>query len=404
MSQSMQVSRADFDRLMVPNYAPVDMIPVRGKGSRLWDQQGREYIDLAGGIAVNALGHAHPELVEVLTEQAHKLWHVSNIMTNEPALRLASKLVAATFAERVLFVNSGAEANESAFKLARRWAHDNVGEHKHEIIACSNSFHGRTLFTVSVGGQPKYSQGFGPAIGGISHVPYNDIAALEAQISERTCAVVLEPLQGEGGVIPASTEYLQAVRALCDKHDALLIFDEVQSGMGRTGKLFAYMHSGVTPDILTSAKGIGGGFPIAAMLTTDRVAPALSVGSHGSTYGGNPLGCAVAERVLDIINTPQVLDGVAQRHALLTDGLRTLADELGVFSAIRGQGLLVGAVLAERWQGQAGQVMKLAQQEGLLVLQAGADVVRLAPSLIIPEADIREALGRLRSALQKLAE
>ncbi|PRB80487.1 aspartate aminotransferase family protein [Pseudomonas sp. MYb185] len=404
MSQSMQVSRADFDRLMVPNYAPVDMIPVRGKGSRLWDQQGREYIDLAGGIAVNSLGHAHPELVEVLTEQAHKLWHVSNIMTNEPALRLASKLVAATFADRVLFVNSGAEANESAFKLARRWAHDNVGPDKHEIIACSNSFHGRTLFTVSVGGQPKYSQGFGPAIAGISHVPYNDIAALAAQISERTCAVVLEPLQGEGGVIPASTEYLQAVRELCDKHGALLIFDEVQSGMGRTGKLFAYMHSGVTPDILTSAKGIGGGFPIAAMLTTDRVAPALSVGSHGSTYGGNPLGCAVAERVLDIINTPQVLDGVAQRHALLTDGLRALADELGVFSSIRGQGLLVGAVLAERWRGQAGQVMQLAQQEGLLVLQAGADVVRLAPSLIIPEADIREALGRLRSALQKLAE
>src|SRR5690554_1747985 len=402
MSQSMQVSRADFDRYMMPNYAPVDMVPVRGQGSRLWDQEGREYIDLAGGIAVNSLGHAHPELVEVLTRQAQKLWHVSNIMTNEPALRLAAKLVAATFADRVLFVNSGAEANEAAFKLARRWANDNVGPDKHEIIACSNSFHGRTLFTVSVGGQPKYSQGFGPAIGGISHVPYNDIAALEAQISERTCAVVLEPVQGEGGVIPASTEYLQAVRALSDKHNALLIFDEVQSGMGRTGKLFAYMHSGVTPDILTSAKGIGGGFPIAAMLTTDRVAPALSVGSHGSTYGGNPLGCAVAEKVLDIINTPQVLDGVGERQAQLTAGLRQLSDELGVFSDIRGQGLLIGAVLAERWRGQAGQVMKLAQEEGLLVLQAGADVVRFAPSLIIPEADIREGLGRLRSALLRL--
>ncbi|TKA92445.1 aspartate aminotransferase family protein [Halopseudomonas bauzanensis] len=402
MSQSMQVSRADFDRLMVPNYAPVDMLPVRGDGSRLWDQQGRDYIDLAGGIAVNALGHAHPQLVEALTEQAQKLWHVSNIMTNEPALRLAGKLVAATFADKVLFVNSGAEANEAAFKLARRWAHDQVGPDKHEIIACSNSFHGRTLFTVSVGGQPKYSQGFGPAITGISHVPYNDIAALEAQISARTCAVVIEPVQGEGGVIPASAEYLQAVRTLCDKHNALLIFDEVQSGMGRTGKLYAYMHSGVAPDILTSAKGIGGGFPIAAMLTTDRVAPALSVGSHGSTYGGNPLGCAVAEKVLDIINTPQVLDGVGERQAQLTAGLRQLSDELGVFSDIRGQGLLIGAVLAERWRGQAGQVMKLAQEEGLLVLQAGADVVRFAPSLIIPEADIREGLGRLRSALLRL--
>ena len=402
MSQSMQVNRADFDRLMVPNYAPVDMIPVRGDGSRLWDQQGREYIDLAGGIAVNSLGHAHPQVVEALVEQAQKLWHVSNIMTNEPALRLAAKLTAATFADKVLFVNSGAEANEAAFKLARRWAHDQVGPEKHEIIACSNSFHGRTLFTVSVGGQPKYSQGFGPAISGISHVPYNDIAALEAQISERTCAVVVEPVQGEGGVIPASVEYLQAVRALCDKHNALLIFDEVQSGMGRTGKLYAYMHSGVAPDILTSAKGIGGGFPIAAMLTTDRVAPALAVGTHGSTYGGNPLGCAVAEKVLDIINTPQVLDGVGERRNLLTAGLRQLADELGVFSEVRGQGLLIGAVLAERWRGQAGQLMRLAQEEGLLVLQAGPDVVRLAPSLIIPEADIREGLGRLRSALLRL--
>ncbi|GGI92592.1 aspartate aminotransferase family protein [Halopseudomonas pertucinogena] len=404
MSQSMQVSRADFDRVMMPNYAPVDMVPVRGQGSRLWDQEGREYIDLAGGIAVNSLGHAHPELVEVLTRQAQQLWHVSNIMTNEPALRLASKLVAATFAERVLFVNSGAEANESAFKLARRWAHDNFGPDKHEIIACSNSFHGRTLFTVSVGGQAKYSQGFGPAIAGISHVPYNDIAALEARISERTCAVVLEPVQGEGGVIPATAEYLQAVRELCDRHDALLIFDEVQSGMGRTGKLFAYMHSGVAPDIMTSAKGIGGGFPIAAMLTTDRVAPALSVGTHGSTYGGNPLGCAVAERVLDIINTPQLLDGVNERSAQLVAGLRTLNDELGVFSTVRGQGLLIGAVLSERYQGKAGQIMRLAQSEGVLVLQAGPDVVRLAPSLIIPEADIRDALGRLRSALLKLAE
>ena len=404
MSQSMQVSRADFDRLMVPNYAPVEMIPVRGDGSRVWDQQGREYIDLAGGIAVNALGHAHPQLVEALTEQAQKLWHVSNIMTNEPALRLADKLVSATFADKVLFVNSGAEANEAAFKLARRWAHDNAGADKHEIIACSNSFHGRTLFTVSVGGQPKYSQGFGPAITGISHVPFNDIAALEAQISERTCAVVVEPIQGEGGVIPASVDYLKAVRTLCDKHNALLIFDEVQSGMGRTGKLYAYMHSGVVPDILTSAKGIGGGFPIAAMLTTDRVAPSLSVGTHGCTYGGNPLGCAVAERVLDIINTPQVLDGVSERQAQLTAGLRVLADELGVFSEIRGQGLLIGAVLDERWRGQAGQVMKLAQEEGVLLLQAGADVVRLAPSLIIPEVDIREALGRIRAALLRLTQ
>tara|TARA_R110002051_G_scaffold2291_3_gene11949 strand:- start:130731 stop:131933 length:1203 start_codon:yes stop_codon:yes gene_type:complete len=398
----MQVGRADFDRVMVPNYAPVDMIPVRGLGSRLWDQQGREYIDLAGGIAVNALGHAHPGLIAALTEQAGKLWHVSNIMTNEPALRLASKLIDATFANKVFFANSGAEANEAAFKLARRWAHEVAGPDKNEIIACTNSFHGRTLFTVSVGGQPKYSQGFGPALEGISHVPYNDLAALETQMSARTCAVVVEPIQGEGGVIPAAMGYLQAVRELCDKYDALLIFDEVQSGMGRTGKLYAYMHSGVQPDILTSAKSLGGGFPIAAMLTTNKVASHFGVGTHGSTYGGNPLGCAVAERVLDIVNTPEVLEGVERRHQLLVDGLLAIAEVYPVFSRVRGSGLLLGAVLSEAWKGQARQIQEAAQQEGLLVLQAGPDVVRLAPSLIIPEEDIQDALGRLSKALARL--
>lgn len=403
MSDSMQVDRSDFDRVMVPNYAPVDMVPVRGLGSRLWDQQGRDYIDLAGGIAVNALGHAHPGLVEALTEQAGKLWHVSNVLTNEPALRLAAKLIEATFAEKVFFANSGAEANEAAFKLARRWAHETVGPDKHEIIACTNSFHGRTLFTVSVGGQPKYSQGFGPAIEGISHVPYNDLAALEQLMSARTCAVVIEPIQGEGGVIPATDAYLQGVRALCDKHNALLIFDEVQSGMGRTGKLFAYMHSGVVPDILTSAKSLGGGFPIAAMLTSDRIAQHFGVGTHGSTYGGNPLGCAVAERVLDIVNTPELLQGVDARHQLLAEGLMALSAEFPVFEQIRGRGLLIGAVLTEAWRGRARDIQEAAQRHGLLVLQAGPDVMRLAPSLIIPEADIREALQRLRAALASLA-
>ncbi|MEO1827928.1 MAG: aspartate aminotransferase family protein [Pseudomonas sp.] len=399
---SAMVGRSDFDRVMVPNYAPVNMVPVRGAGSRLWDQEGREYVDLAGGIAVNALGHAHPALVEALTEQAGKLWHVSNIMTNEPALRLADKLVQATFAERVFFANSGAEANEAAFKLARRWGHNTGGAAKHQIIACTNSFHGRSLFTVSVGGQPKYSEGFGPAMGGISHVPYQDLAALEAAMSDATCAVVLEPVQGEGGVIPASSDYLQAVRALCDKHQALLVFDEVQSGMGRTGKLFAYMHSGVVPDILTSAKSLGGGFPISAMLTTTAIAEHFAVGTHGSTYGGNPLACAVAERVLDIVNTPAVLDGVQQRHQRLRAELEAMGAEFGVFSGVRGSGLLLGAVMSDAWRGKAKEVQMLAQEEGVLVLQAGPDVVRLAPSLIIDEADIAEGLARLRVALQRL--
>lgn len=402
MSQSIQVGRSDYDRVMMPNYAPVQMIPVRGEGSRLWDQQGREYIDLAGGIAVNALGHAHPQLVEALTTQAGLLWHVSNILTNEPALRLAHKLAAATFADKVFFANSGAEANEAAFKLARRWAHNTHGADKHEIIACTNSFHGRTLFTVSVGGQPKYSQGFGPALQGITHVPYNDIEALRQAVSERTCAVVIEPIQGEGGVIPADPAYLQAARELCDVHQALLVFDEVQSGMGRTGKLYAYMHGDVAPDILTTAKSLGGGFPIAAMLATAEVASHLEVGTHGSTYGGNPLGCAVAERVLDIVNTPEVLTGVAEREQQLREGLLALAERHGLFSHVRGSGLLLGAVLSEAWEGRAKDIQAAAERHGLLVLQAGPNVMRIAPSLVIPQADITEALARLDQALAEL--
>ena len=248
------VQRADFDQFMVPNYAPAAFVPVRGLGSRVWDQSGRELIDFAGGIAVNVLGHCHPALVAALTKQANTLWHISNVFTNEPALRLGKKLVEATFAERVFFCNSGAEANEAAFKLARRVAHDRFGPEKHEIIAATNSFHGRTLFTVSVGGQPKYSDGFGPKIQGITHVPYNDLDALKAAISDKTCAVVLEPVQGEGGVLPADKAYLEGARELCNAHNALLVFDEVQSGMGRTGELFAYMNYGVVPDILSSAK------------------------------------------------------------------------------------------------------------------------------------------------------
>lgn len=232
--QHAPVQRADFDQVMVPVFAPAAFIPVRGEGSRVWDQSGRELVDFTGGIAVNVLGHAHPALVEALTEQAQKLWHVSNVFTNEPALRLAKLLTAATFADRVFFANSGAEANEAAFKLARRYGHEVAGPEKCEIISALNSFHGRTLFTVSVAGQPKYSEGFGPKIEGISHVPFNDLEALRAQISDKTCAVVLEPIQGEGGVMPADQAYLEGVRQLCDQHGALLIFDEVQTGVGRT--------------------------------------------------------------------------------------------------------------------------------------------------------------------------
>lgn len=396
------VQRADFDQFMVPNYAPAAFVPVRGLGSRVWDQSGRELIDFAGGIAVNVLGHCHPALVAALTKQANTLWHISNVFTNEPALRLGKKLVEATFAERVFFCNSGAEANEAAFKLARRVAHDRFGPEKHEIIAATNSFHGRTLFTVSVGGQPKYSDGFGPKIQGITHVPYNDLEALKAAISDKTCAVVLEPVQGEGGVLPADKAYLEGARELCNAHNALLVFDEVQSGMGRTGELFAYMNYGVVPDILSSAKSLGGGFPIAAMLTTTDLAKHFSPGTHGTTYGGNPLACAVGEAVLDIVNTRQTLDGVKTKSEQFKTRLLALGKQYGLFEQVRGMGLLLGCVLNEAWMGKAKQVLDAATAEGLMILQAGPDVVRFAPSLVVEDADIDEGLARFERALSKL--
>jgi len=396
------VQRADFDQVMVPNYAPAAFIPVRGEGSRVWDQSGRELIDFAGGIAVNTLGHAHPALVKALTEQAGKLWHISNVFTNEPALRLAHKLVDATFADRVFFCNSGAEANEAALKLARRYACEEFGEDKYEIIAALNSFHGRTLFTVNVGGQPKYSDGFGPKIAGITHIPYNDLDALKAAISDKTCAVILEPVQGEGGVLPAEQAYLEGARELCNQHNALLIFDEVQTGMGRCGHLYAYQHYGVTPDILSSAKSLGGGFPIGAMLTTDAIAKHLAVGTHGTTYGGNPLACAVGEAVIDIVNTPEVLAGVNAKSEQFRSRLLAIGQATGLFSEVRGLGLLLGCVLSDAWKGKAKAVLDAAATEGVMVLQASPDVVRFAPSLVVEDADIDEGLKRFERAVRQL--
>jgi len=399
------VTRAMFDEYMVPCFAPAQFIPVRGEGSRVWDQQGRMYIDFASGVAVTALGHCHPALVRALTEQARTIWHVSNWMTNEPALRLAKKLVDATFAERVFFCNSGAEANEAALKLARRYAHDHFGAEKMRVISTLNAFHGRTLFTVTAGGQAKYASGFGPQPSGFTHIRYNDIAGLEAAFAEEggddVCAVILEPMQGEGGMIPGTPEFLAAARRLCDEHDALLIFDEIQSGMGRTGALFSYMQKGVVPDILTSAKGLGGGFPIGAMLTTAEVASAFSVGVHGTTFGGNPLACAVAGAVFDIVNTTEVLDGVRARYALFVEGLRTINARREVFADIRGEGVWLGCELKAPWHGKAAAVMTAASDAGLIVLMAGPDVVRIAPSLIISLDEILEGLARLETALGK---
>ncbi|MFT5112576.1 MAG: succinylornithine transaminase family protein [Parasphingorhabdus sp.] len=393
------VSRDMFDQYMVPNYSPAKVIPVRGEGSRVWDQDNRCYIDFGGGIAVTALGHAYPPVVEALKKQADSIWHLSNIYTNEPALSLASKLCEATFAEKVFLCNSGGEANEAGLKLARRYASDNFDDSKHEIIAFDDSFHGRTFFTVSVGGQPKYTEGFGPLPAGITHLPLNDIEALRSAISTKTCAVIVEPIQGEGGVRSCDKDFLQAARELCDEHNALLIFDEVQCGMGRTGSLYAYMDYDVVPDILTTAKALGCGFPVAAMLTTEKVAASMVVGTHGSTYGGNPLASAVASTVLDIINDPELLAGVSIRRSVIDSKLNDINFRYPLFDEIRGKGLLIGWVLKAEFSGKARDILNAAMEEQLFILVAGPDVIRMAPSLIISEADLEEGLNRLENAV-----
>jgi len=402
MTTEIKVERGLFDEVMVPCYNPMEMIPVKGEGSRVWDQKGNEYIDFAGGIAVSCLGHCHPVMVNALTEQANKLWHLSNVMTNEPALRLAKKLTEVSFAERVFFANSGAEANEAALKLARRYAADVHSTEKSEIIAFKQGFHGRTFFTVTVGGQAAYSDGFGPKPGDITHLPYNDIEALQAHMSDRTCAVMMEPLQGEGGIVPPTPEFAQAVRDLCDKHNALLIFDEVQTGNGRTGNFYAYQGLGITPDILSTAKSLGGGFPIGAMLTTAKLAEHLKVGTHGSTYGGNPLACAVAEAVVNETTKPEVLAGVREREAMFREGLEKINMKFNIFSEVRGQGLLLGAALNEEWQGRARDILVAAGKQGLMVLVAGANVVRFTPSLVITQQEIEEGLAKLDKAIATL--
>lgn len=398
------INRATYDQVMLPIYSPAEFIPVKGGGSRVWDQQGKSYIDFAGGIAVLALGHAHPALNQALKEQSEQLWHVSNIFTNEPALRLAQKLIDNTFAERVFFANSGAEANEAAFKLARHYAITRHSPYKTKIIAFHNAFHGRTLFTVSVGGQPKYADGFGPKPADIVHVPFNDLDAVKAVMDDHTCAVVLEPVQGEGGVTAATPEFMKGLRELCDKHQALLVLDEVQTGMGRTGKLFAYMNYDVTPDIITTAKALGSGFPLSAMLTTYEIASAMGVGTHGTTYGGNPLACAVGNVAFDLINTPEVLEGVEKRYQWIVDELASINQTYQVFSQIRGQGLLIGAQLAPQYKGKAKELLGLAAKHGLMMLNAGADVMRFTPSLIITQEELQEGMVALKAAIAEFVK
>ncbi|MCX8700016.1 aspartate aminotransferase family protein [Gilliamella sp. B2840] len=397
-----KITRQLFDKVILPVYAPAQFIPIKGQGSRVWDQNGEEYIDFAGGIAVNALGHCHPKLVKALHEQSEKIWHVSNVFTNEPALNLAQKLIDNTFADRVFFANSGAEANEAAFKLARYYAIEKYNPYKTKIIAFHQSFHGRTFFTVSVGGQAKYSDGFGPKPADIIHVPFNNFDAVKAVIDDHTCAVVLEPVQGEGGLTCASVEFLKGVRELCNKYNALLIFDEVQCGMGRTGSLYTYQQYDVTPDILTSAKALGGGFPISAMLTTEDIATIMHPGVHGTTYGGNPLACAVGCEAFDIINTTEVLEGVQKRRAIFIEQLEKINDRYKVFREYRGKGLLLGAELQPEFHNKARDFLNVATEFKVMILNAGSNVLRFTPSLIISEEEIQEGMIRFTKAVEKV--
>ena len=393
------VTRQTFDEVLVPTYAPAAMVPVRAAGLDVWDQEGKQYLDFTSGIAVSSLGHANPALVDALTKQINTLWHLGNGYTNEPVLRLATALTEATFADRAFFCNSGAEANEAALKLARKYAHTKFGPHKSRIVSCLSSFHGRTLFTVSVGGQPKYTEGFEPLPQDINHIPYNDIEAARAAITDDVAAVIVEPIQGEGGVIPGNPEYLKALREFCDKTGALLVFDEVQSGVGRTGSLYAYMQVGVTPDILTSAKALGNGYPIGAMLTTDDIAQHFGVGSHGTTYGGNPLAATVGLKVVETIGQPAFLERVKEASAKIMANLDKLSQDYPqLFGKARGMGLLIGLPMAEGYQGRAKDYTKTAEKLGLMLLIAGPDVVRLAPALVVSDAQIEQADRIMREA------
>ena len=382
-------------KVLAPNYKQQPVALVRGEGVRVWDADGKEYFEFLGGVAVNVLGHCHPAAVQALAEQARALWHVSNHYFVPRQVELAEQLLEVTpFASRAFFCNSGGEANEAMLKLARKVYSDRGEPQRHEIVSTVNSFHGRTLFTVAVGGQEKYWRGFEPLPPGIRHVPYGDAAALEKALDARTAALVVEPIQGEAGVIVPPPGYLRAARELTRRAGALLCLDEVQTGMGRTGRMWAHEWEGITPDLMTAAKALGAGFPIGALLATEETGEHLSPGSHGSTFGGNPLACAVALAVLRELRGGLLARSreVAARLLGRLEALRST----GRVKQVRGKGLLVGVVLEGV---EAGEVMKAARQRGLLVNAIGDDVIRMAPPLVLTAAEADEAADRFAAAL-----
>jgi acetylornithine/N-succinyldiaminopimelate aminotransferase len=390
----------DSGRYLMNTYNRFPIVLRKGRGMKVWGADGREYLDFVGGIAVNCLGHCHPKVVVAIQKQAQRLLHVSNLYHIEPQIKLARLLVENSFADKVFFCNSGAEANEAAIKLARRYFKEQPGHRRFEIITAINSFHGRTLATLAATGQEKFRDGFEPLMPGFRHVEFNDTEALRAAINRDTCAVMLEPIQGEGGVRMPDAGYLHDVRELCNKHGLLLIFDEVQTGLGRTGKLFAYEHYGITPDIMTLAKGLGAGVPIGAMLATEKVASAFQPATHGSTFGGNPLVCAASAAALEtILEDGFILDQCRRMGAYLKDRLEGLKTEFpSLIAEIRGMGLLIGMEMIR----DCAPMVRGCMESGVLINCTAGNVLRFMPSLIVTEKEIDHLIDVLEQVFDRI--
>ena len=386
--------RGIYDNVMLPNYSPANFIPKEARGSRIWDQDNKEYIDFGGGIAVNSLGHSHPDLIKALSEQSKKFWHLSNYLSNEPAINLAKKLTDLTFAENVFLSNSGTEANEAAVKIARKF-HSSKNNQRNEIVSFQNSFHGRSLLNISLGSSEMHRSGFEPLMPGIKHGEFNNVSNLGSLITKKTAAVIVEPVQGEAGVYTASKEFLKELREECTKQGALLIIDEVQSGIGRMGSLYGYMQYDIKPDIVTSAKGLGGGIPIGATLTTKVIGECMQPGTHGSTFGGNPMSCAVANEVVSIVSEKDFLNDVLEKEQLFLDLLSEFKTK-GIFSEVRSAGLWIGCDLIDK---TANEVLDQAYDAGLIMVSAGSSCLRLAPALNITNEEIEQGINLLKEVL-----
>ena len=384
---------------VMPTYGRIDIAFEYGEGSYLYDTEGEKYLDFATGIATNSLGHCHPHLVATIQEQASKLWHVSNLYNIPEQQRFADRLVENSFADTVFFCNSGAEAMEGCLKVARKYHFENGEPEREEIVCATGAFHGRTLTTLSAGDSEKYREGFGPRPEGFHHVAFGNLNEMRAAMSTKTAAILVEPIQGEGGINPASTAYLRALRDIADEFNALLIFDEVQCGMGRTGKLFAYELANVTPDIMGLAKGIGGGFPVGAVLATKKAASGMVPGTHGSTYGGNPLAMAAANAVLDVINEPDFLSSIIKKGNKLKDDLTSLVDKHpSVLESVRGVGLMLGV----KSIGPNLELMTAFRENKLLTVVAGENVVRILPPLNVSEDELDEAVQKIDQVCNKI--